>query len=94
MNFKPLADNVLVKVAGAETKTESGIIIPAGSEEKPNYGDVVAVGSGTLIKDGTKFPIEVKVGDKVLFKKGSGVAIDADGEDYVVVREYEILGVL
>jgi len=68
--------------------------MPAGSTEKPNHGEVISVGSGTLLKDGTKVPIEVSEGDKVLFKKDSGVPIDVDGEDYLVVREYEILGIL
>ena len=94
MKFKPLADNVLVKVAEAESKTAAGIIIPTGSEQKPNYGEVLAVGSGTLVKDGTKFPIEVAVGDNVIFRKDAGVKLDIDGEEYLVVREYEILGIV
>lgn len=94
MNFKPLADNVFVKVSEAESTTASGLIMPTGSQKKPNYGEVLAVGSGTLIKDGTRIPIEVKVGEKVLFKKGAGVPMESDGEDYIVIREYDILGIV
>lgn len=93
MSFKPLADNVQIKVAEAESKTSTGIYIPGDAKEK-NYGTVIAVGSGTLVKDGTKFPIEVKEGDTVLFRDNAGVKIEIDGESFLIIREFDILGIL
>jgi chaperonin GroES len=94
MGFKPLADNVLIKVSDVETKTKSGLFIPGNASANPTDGVVVAVGSGTLVKDGSKFPIEVEVGQRVLFKENAGVIVNIDGEDHMVLREYDILGVL
>ena len=86
VNFKPLADRVLVDPTPAETKTASGIIIPDTAKEKPQEGTVVAVGPGK--KDE---PTTVKVGDKVLYGKYSGTEIKVDGEDYLIMREEDIL---
>jgi chaperonin GroES len=93
MSFKPLADNVLIQVSDAENESKYGIVMP-GEKEKPNKGVVVAIGSGTLVKDGTKFPIEAAEGDIVLFRKGEGTEVDIDGVDHIIVREYDILGIL
>jgi len=89
VNFKPLADRVLVEPTAAETKTASGIIIPDTAKEKPQEGTVVAVGNGK--KDE---PMSVKVGDKVLYGKYSGTELKLDGKDYLIVRESDLLGVI
>ena len=89
VNFKPLADRVLVEPTAAETKTASGIIIPDTAKEKPQEGTVVAVGPGK--KDE---PTTVKVGDKVLYGKYSGSELKLDGKDYLIVKESDLLGIL
>lgn len=89
VNFKPLADRVLVEPVAAETKTASGIIIPDTAKEKPQEGVVVAVGEGK--KDE---PLTVKVGDKVLYGKYAGTELKLDGKEYLIVRESDLLGVL
>ena len=89
VNFKPLADRVLVEPAPAETKTASGLIIPDTAKEKPQEGVVVAVGNGK--KDE---PLIVKVGDKVLYGKYAGQELKLDGKDYLIIRESDLLGIL
>lgn len=89
VNFKPLADRVLVEPVAAETKTASGIIIPDTAKEKPQEGTVVAVGEGK--KDE---PLTVKVGDRVLYGKYSGTELKLEGKDYLIVRENDLLGIL
>ncbi|SDE42860.1 co-chaperone GroES [Riemerella columbipharyngis] len=89
VNFKPLADRVLVEPMAAETKTASGIIIPDTAKEKPQEGTVVAVGAGKKDESMT-----VKVGDKVLYGKYSGTELKLDGKDYLIVRESDLLGIL
>ena len=89
LNIKPLADRVLVEPAAAETKTSSGIIIPDTAKEKPQKGNIVAVGPGT--KDN---PITVKVGDVVLYGKYSGTELNHDGKDYFIIYEIEILAII
>ena len=89
VNFKPLADRVLVEPAPAETKTASGLIIPDTAKEKPQEGVVVAVGNGK--KDE---PLTVKVGDKVLYGKYAGQELKLDGKDYLIIRESDLLGIL
>lgn len=89
VNFKPLADRVLVEPIAAETKTASGIIIPDTAKEKPQEGTVVAVGTGK--KDE---PMTVKVGDKVLYGKYSGSELKLEGKDYLIVRESDLLGII
>mgnify|MGYP003531270567 CR=1 FL=1 len=89
VNFKPLADRVLVEPTAAETKTASGIIIPDTAQEKPQEGTVVAVGPGK--KDE---PTTVKVGDKVLYGKYSGSELKLEGKDFLIVRESDLLGIL
>jgi len=89
VNFKPLADRVLVEPAPAETKTASGIIIPDTAKEKPQEGTVIAVGNGK--KDE---PLTVKAGDKVLYGKYSGTELKLDGKDYLIVKESDLLGII
>ena len=89
VNFKPLADRVLVEPAPAETTTASGLIIPDTAKEKPQEGVVVAVGNGK--KDE---PLTVKVGDKVLYGKYAGQELKLDGKDYLIIRESDLLGIL
>ncbi len=89
LNIKPLADRVLVKPAAAETKTSSGIIIPDTAKEKPQKGNIVAVGPGT--KDN---PVTVKVGDVVLYGKYSGTELNHEGTDYLIMKENDILAII
>ncbi|HSX42293.1 MAG TPA: co-chaperone GroES [Candidatus Saccharimonadales bacterium] len=95
MKIQPLADRVVVKLLSAEQKLKSGIIIPDTAKEKPQEGEVVAVGPGRLDKDGVKrIAIELKVGDKVLFENWGGKDYKADGVEYKILREDEILGTI
>jgi chaperonin GroES len=94
MNIRPLHDRVLVRrVEEAET-VRGGIIIPDSAKEKPQQGEVVGVGDGKLLEDGSRAKIDVKVGDRILFAKYSGSEVKIEGNEYLVVREDEILGVL
>lgn len=88
---KPLGDRVFVKVSPSEEKTSGGILLPDTAKEKPQVGEIVAVGSGKLNDDGSRAPIEVKVGDKVLYSKYAGTDIKLGGEDYVLLSEKDIL---
>ena len=94
MKIRPLADRVVVKRTNQEDKTKGGIIIPDTAKEKPIEGEVVAVGSGKILEDGTVRKLDVKVGDRVLFGKYSGTEVKVDGEDRLILREDDILGVL
>ena len=94
MGFKPLHDRVLVRRVEAEEKTAGGIIIPDSAKEKPQEGEVVAVGSGNRAENGTVTPLDVKAGDKILFGKWSGTEIKLDGEDLIIMKESDILGIL
>ena len=94
MKFRPLADRIVVRRIDAEEKTSGGIIIPDTAKEKPQEGEVVAVGEGKYKEDGTRQPLDVKQGDRVLFGKYSGSEIKIDGEELLIMREDEILGVL
>ena len=93
MNFRPLHDRVLVRRVEAEAKTAGGIIIPDTAQEKPQEGEVVSVGSGARAEDGTITPCDVKAGDKVLFGKWSGTEVKVDGEDLIIMKETDILGI-
>ncbi len=93
MNFRPLHDRVLVKRIESEEKTAGGIIIPDTVKEKPMEGEVVAIGSGLRTESGTIQPLDVKVGDRVLFGKWSGTEIKIDGHDYLVMKESDIMGI-
>jgi chaperonin GroES len=92
--FRPLQDRVLVKRTAAEEKSKGGIIIPDSAKEKPIEGEVIAVGNGKVLDDGKTRSPEVKAGDKVLFGKYSGTEIKIEGEEHVILREDEVLGVL
>ena len=94
LNIKPLADRVLVKASIAEEKTASGIIIPDTAKEKPMSGEVLAVGKGRIADDGKVSPLEVKVGDKVLYGKYSGTEVTFDGEEYLIMRESDIYAII
>ena len=94
MAVKPLRDRVLVKRLESEEKTKGGIIIPDAAKEKPLEGKVVAVGSGKLLEDGTVRPLDLKVGDKILFGKYTGTEVKVDGEEMVILREDDVLAVV
>ena len=94
LNIRPLADRVVVKPLPAEEKTKGGLVIPDTAKERPQQGEVVAVGPGRITEDGKKLPMEVKVGDKVLYGKYAGTEISIDGEEYLIMRESDILAVL
>jgi chaperonin GroES len=94
MNIKPLADRVVVKPLEAEEKKQGNIIIPDTAKEKPMQGEVVAVGPGKIAESGQKIAMEVKKGDKVLYGKYSGTEVTVDGQDYLILRESDILAML
>ena len=93
MKFRPLHDRVLIKVLDSEEKTSGGIIIPDTAKEKPQEGEVVAVGPGAKSEDGKIMPMDVKVGDVVLFGKWSGTEIKIDGTEYSIMKESDIMGI-
>ena len=94
MKFRPLHDRVLVKRVNAEEKTAGGIILPDSAQEKPMEGKVIAAGSCTKAEDGKVTPLDVKKGDKVLFGKWSGTEIKVDGEELLIMKESDILGII
>ena len=94
MGFKPLHDRVLVRRVEEETKTAGGIILPDTEKEKPSEGEIVATGGGLRNEDGTVTPLDVKVGDRVLFGKFGGTEVKVDGEDLMILRESDILGIV
>ena len=94
MKVKPLHDRVIVKRIEEEEKTKGGIIIPDTAKEKPIEGKVMAVGSGKLMEDGKRVPLEVKEGDRVLFGKYAGTEIQIEGEEHLIMREDDILGII
>ncbi len=94
MKIRPLNDRVLVKRLEEEEMTKGGIIIPDSAKEKPAEGEIVAVGNGKMDDKGKRIAIELKVGDKVLFSKYGGTDVKIDGEDYMIMREDDILGVI
>lgn len=94
MKFRPLHDRVLVKRLDAEEKTAGGIIIPDTAKEKPMQGEVIAVGNGVRGEDGKVVALDVKAGDRILFGKWSGTEVKIDGEDLLIMKESDILGVL
>ena len=94
MKFRPLHDRVLVESLDSEEKTSGGIIIPDTEKEKPQEGKVIAVGPGSKSEDGKITPMDVKVGDHVLFGKWSGTEVKVDGKDYSIMKESDIMGVI
>lgn len=94
MNFRPLHDRVLVRRVEAEAKTAGGIIIPDTAQEKPQEGEVVAAGSGAKNEKGEVTPLDVKAGDRILFGKWSGTEVKVDGQDLLIMKESDVLGVV
>ncbi len=94
MKIKPLQDRILVKRIEEEEKTKGGIIIPDAAKEKPQEGRVIAVGDGKLLDNGTKAPLTVKVGDKILFGKYAGTEIKIEGEEHLILREDDVLAIV
>ena len=94
MGFRPLHDRVLVRRVEAEEKTAGGIIIPDNAKEKPQEGEVISAGTGARGEDGTVHPLEVKAGDKILFGKWSGTEVKVNGEDLIIMKESDILGIV
>ena len=93
MKFRPLHDRVLIKVLDSEEKTKGGIIIPDTAKEKPQEGEIVAVGPGGKTEDGKIIKMDVKVGDRVLFGKWSGTEVKIDGKEYSIMKESDIMGI-
>ena len=93
MKIRPLQDRILVQRVEEDEKTSGGIIIPDTAKEKPSEGKVVAVGNGKLKEDGTVQPLDVKKGDRILFSKYAGTEINVDGEEHIIIREDDVLGV-
>jgi chaperonin GroES len=94
MAFRPLGDRVLVKRVEEETKTKGGIIIPDTAKEKPQEGEVISVGPGARDEDGKRVEMDVKAGDRILFGKWSGTEVKVDGEDLLIMKESDILGIV
>lgn len=94
VNVRPLRDRVLVKRIEEQEQKVGGIIVPDTAKEKPQQAEVVAVGAGRILEDGTRVPPQVKAGDKVLVGKWAGTEVKIDGEEYVIVKEDELLGIL
>jgi chaperonin GroES len=94
MKLRPLHDRLVVERSDATEKERNGIIIPDSAKEKPQQGNVIAVGNGKRLEDGTLIPLDVKVGDRILFGKYGGSEITVDGHDYLILREDEVLAVL
>jgi len=94
MKFRPLHDRVVVRRLEGEEKTKGGIIIPDTAKEKPQEGEIIAVGSGARDESGTLIPLDVKAGDRILFGKWSGTEVKIDGEDLLIMKESDIMGVL
>jgi len=93
-NFRPLHDRVVVRRVESEAKTKGGIIIPDTAKEKPQEGEIVAVGSGVRDDSGKVIPLDVKAGDRILFGKWSGTEVKLDGEDLLIMKEADIMGVI
>lgn len=94
MLIRPLGERVVVKATPSEEKTKSGLVLPDTAKEKPQEGEVVAVGTGRLLETGQRVPIDLKVGDKILFSKYAGNEVKIDEVEYLIMREADILGVI
>jgi len=93
MNLRPLGERVIIKVLEKEEKTSSGIVLPDKAKEKPQEGEVMAVGPGRVLDNGTRVEMDVQVGNKVVFSKYAGTEVKIDGEEYLILRQDDILGV-
>jgi chaperonin GroES len=94
LNIKPLGERVVIKVLESEEKTKSGIVLPDTAKEKPQMGKVLSVGTGRLLDNGQRVALDVKEGDKVLFAKYAGTEVKLDGEEYMVLKENDILAIV
>lgn len=94
MNLHPLADRIVVRALAQEETTKSGIVLPGTAKEKPQEGEVLAVGSGKMLENGTRVPMEVKVGDKVIYSKYGGTEVKIDGQEYLVLKESDVLAIV
>lgn len=94
MKLRPLQDRIIIKRVEQETTTASGLIIPDAAAEKPDQGEVLAVGNGKVLEDGKVLPLDIKVGDFVLFGKYSGQAVKVDGEELLVMRESDVMAII
>ena len=94
MNLKPLGDMIVVKVVNHEEKTKGGIVLPDTAKEKPTEGEVMAIGTGKVLENGQKLPLEVKVGDRIIFSKYAGTEVKLDGEEYVIFSERDVLAII
>jgi chaperonin GroES len=94
MKLKPLGDRLVVKVLTQEEKTKGGIVIPDTAKEKPQEGEVLAIGSGKVLENGQRLPLEVKTGDKILFSKYGGTEVKIDGEELLILSERDVLAIL
>ena len=94
MNIKPLGDRVVIRPAGREEMTKSGIVLPDTAKEKPQEGEIIAVGTGRVLDSGERQPLEVQVGDRAMYAKYAGTEIKLDGEEYLILRESDILALV
>ncbi|MBQ6774023.1 MAG: co-chaperone GroES [Synergistaceae bacterium] len=94
MKLKPLGDRIVVKVLDREEKTKGGLFLPDTAKEKPTEGEVVAVGTGKVLDNGQKQPVELKVGDRIIFSKYAGTEVKLDGEDFVIFSERDVLAII
>ncbi|MHB1005771.1 MAG: co-chaperone GroES [Chloroflexota bacterium] len=94
MNVRPLGDRVLVRPKAREEMTKSGIVLPDTAKEKPQEGSVIAVGTGRLLESGERVPMEVKIGDSVLYSKYAGTEVKLDNEDHLILRETDVLAIM
>jgi chaperonin GroES len=94
LNIKPLGERIVLKVMESEERTKSGIVLPDTAKEKPQMGKVLAVGQGKVLDNGQRIPLDVKVGDQVLFAKYAGTEVKLDGEEYMVLKESDIFGIV
>ena len=93
MNIRPLGDRVVIKVLESEETTKSGIVLPGTAKEKPMQGEILAVGSGEIV-DGKKVPLELKVGDRVIYSKYAGTEVKMDGAEYLILRQNDVLAIV
>ncbi len=94
MAFKPLGDRIVVKALEPDAKTKSGLVVPDTAKEKPQEGKVISVGTGRLLDDGIVKPLQVKAGDRILYGKYSGTEVNLNGEEYLIVREDDVLAIV
>lgn len=94
MKLKPVGDRVVLKVVEAEGKTKAGIVLPDTAKERPQKGEIVAVGTGRILENGEKAPLEVKVGERVIFSRYAGTEVKVEGEEYLIINERDILAVV